>query len=112
MHTLYLNVQNDGICQVPFSEARFPQVRKLVIPIRYARLFVPCCPQVRAMTNMDGCGWTTLSGLFDKSAQTLEELEGLTMSPQCIKCESTSLLRIYWFCTVHTFRLTEFFKQI
>jgi hypothetical protein len=67
--------------------ARFPQVRRLITSAWYAGLLLPCYPRVRAFISRDRMKWwNNLVGLFDESAETLEEIDEFVMSPDTVKC--------------------------
>jgi hypothetical protein len=70
-----------------FSSVRFPQIRTLNITPCDARLFIPCCPKVRAViSSARMLGWTSLRNLFNQSEKSLEELDGFTLSESGVKC--------------------------
>jgi hypothetical protein len=86
MHTLIIICWSSPVSQT-FSGARFPQVRRLIIPPWEAERLLPCFPRVRVVISKARIkGWSNLMDLFDESGETLEEIDGFAMSPDSIKC--------------------------
>jgi len=86
LHTLCISLH--GLSDAnPFFSARFPQIRTLKIPAYNARLFIPCCPKVRAVISSARMpGGHSLRDLFNESEKSLEELDGFTLSESDVEC--------------------------
>ena len=86
LHTLCISLHGSSHSDL-FSSVRFPQIRTLKIAACHARLFIPCCPKVRAViSSARMLGWTSLRNLFNQSEKSLEELDGFTLSESGVKC--------------------------
>jgi hypothetical protein len=86
LHTLRISLHCSPSADL-FSSVRFPQIRTLKITPCDARLFIPCCPKVRAVISIARIsGRFSLRGLFDQSEKSLEELDGFTLSESDVEC--------------------------
>ena len=87
LHTLYISFPCSPYTEHFFFSARFPQIRTLKIPTCYARLFIPCCPKVRAVISSAMMLFgPAFRGLFNQSEKSLEELDGFTLSESDVEC--------------------------
>jgi hypothetical protein len=100
MHTLILDLAwSSSDNRAAFRDARFPQVRRLVVTSLDARVLLPCFPQLCAVvsnTRMDMFLCMSLKimdphtldfmGLLDESGKNIEEIEGFAMTSESIKC--------------------------
>jgi hypothetical protein len=87
MHTLRLNLDwVPPTALAAFRNARFTQVRRLIMSADDAKILLPCCPRLRAAISTTKTHRTNLMGLFDESGETLEEIEGFMMTSGSIRC--------------------------